>query len=191
MRFSLALVVIPVLAVSCGKKGGGEGDGDGAGIVVGKLAPRELKSPDGKTTVKGSFPENWTTKNGLDPTAVRVEQADGDVAIAHVQVGPSLLATRPPKELASDVASTESAYGKGSVVASGVEIAPGRFAKVAKMGMQWKPGIEMFEVHVYWGEPPTAAKPTGYVVDCWVGWKGKTADGATDLCKDLEVAVAR
>ncbi len=103
------MVLISVAALGCGGKKKEEGADDKSIVKVGKLVTRELKSPNGKTTVKGTLPEKWTEKAALNQVAARVEQSDkaSGASIAHVEVGPSLLATKPPKEMSSDVASTE------------------------------------------------------------------------------------
>ena len=55
-----------------------------------------------------------------------------------------------------------------------------------QIGMQWRPGIDMFEGHVFW-----STGEAKQVVRCWVRWNSTSEQGALELCKSLEATIGK
>jgi hypothetical protein len=175
-----------VLTGACGKdKDGGGGGGGGAGTRPGKLTAQEHRSADGKLTVKGDLPSGWKAEEPLGGGVKLVQQGEGGSNEGHVQLSIAYGGGKTPEEVIKDTASVEQAYGKGSLVVPPAEIAPGRWGRVSQMvGMQWRPGIDMFEATALWKLDDQQH------VRCWVRWLSKSAEGALELCKSVEVTAA-
>jgi hypothetical protein len=179
MNSALVWFGIAAGLVGCKSKGSGDGGGEGEGTVVGTLAMRELESSNKQLSIKGQLPESWVQ----DPSAIGIKlvhRAKDDMNLGHVEVSIDYT-TKTPEARAKDTADSEKIHGPGSLVVPPTEIAPGRWGNVFQsMGVQWRPGINMYEAAAYW----SAGENHG--VRCRVRWLSKAPEGALELCKSIE-----
>lgn len=179
-------VVGACLAGACSKKEGGGGEGSAG--VVGKKTPQEHENPRGTFTVKGPMPEAWKPRTDvMGGMYMALAHLVDDMPEAQLAIGLDYVAEGQTPEADA----RKRAGDKGTkptddhVVVGPLELEPGRWGYVLKNGdLQWRPGIYMFEAHAVWKVSDRQ------VARCWVSWKGKSADGALDLCKQLEVTPA-
>jgi hypothetical protein len=175
------------LAGACGKgKDAGGGGGGGAGTRPGKLTAQEHKSSDGTLTVKGQLPAAWKPAPAPGGGIKLVQEGEGGSNEGHLQLSIAYpIDGKSPEETIKDTTTVIETYGKDGLVVPPTEIAPGRWGRVSQtVGMQWKPGIDMFDAHALWQLEDKRH------VRCWVRWLSSSPQGALDLCKTLEVTAA-
>lgn len=179
MRTRAITILLAFTIVACGNKQSG-GEAGGGGTDVGTVGPRKLESTDKKLVLEGKLPTAWV--QDPVPDGIKLVQRDKeDMNLGHVHVS-VVYSDKTPEALARDTADTEKIYGAGSLVVPATELRAGRWGRVFQtMGVQWRPGINMYEASAFW------SAGDNQIARCAVRWLNKAPAGALDVCKDLEV----